>query len=72
MKILYSRGDQAFIVEKDGKFYLVNIVTKKCVIANPPDSPDMFLKHGYFEDANITASIYAQINQLLFNYLKNN
>jgi hypothetical protein len=52
MKVEFVRGDNIFIVEKDGVFYIVNLITRKVEKADPPNMPDMFLKFGYFEDAD--------------------
>jgi len=50
MKIKFVRGQDIFIVEKDGKYYLVNLELESCSLAEPPNIPDMFLKFGYFEE----------------------
>lgn len=65
MRILYRRENQ-FIVEKDKKFYLVNLQTKKATLAEPPDKPDMFLRLGYFQDANLNAAEFVKINSIMF------
>lgn len=66
MKIHFQRENQ-FIVEKDKNFYLVNLGTDGYVLADPPDSPDMFLKLGYFEDPEINKEIEEKINKILEN-----
>lgn len=49
MEIMFKRGEDTFIVKREGMFYLVDLYTKKVTRAIPPDAPDMFTKFGYFE-----------------------
>ena len=53
-KVLYSRGGQSYIVERDGNYYLINPASDSCILAKPPNMPDMFLKQGYFDVADNT------------------
>ena len=51
--VMFVRGDQAYIALYHKKYYLVNIFTGKALLANPPDTPDMFLKFGYFDEVEV-------------------
>jgi hypothetical protein len=64
IEILSSRGGQAFIIRYNKEYYLVNVPNGTCTKARPPDRPDMFLKYGYFEDANVDASTKAKIESI--------
>lgn len=73
MKILMQRGDRIFLVEQTGTYYLVNLDRKQATKANPPDSPDMFLKLGYFEDVDsILLEEKDQVIDILKAHLKAN
>lgn len=52
MKLIAKRDGGTYIVEKDGKYYLVNVFTQNVTLAKPSNGPGMFLKFGYFEDVD--------------------
>ena len=47
IKVLFTRGEEIYIVSKDGLFYLVNLDTKNKPAVS--EFADSFLKFGYFE-----------------------
>lgn len=50
MEVKFKRiGQDVFIVEYLKKYYLVDIIKNKNIKAKPSNSPQMFLKQGYFE-----------------------
>ena len=73
MVAMYSNG-QSFIVKNDGKYFLVGVVEDEIgtpVLAEPPTSPDMFLRFGYFEEVtnkevgkNIIEKIKSKIEKM--------
>jgi len=65
IKILAQRGDYQFLVKRDSTFYLVNIKEMSAKVATPFNSPDIFLKMGYFQDAVLTTKIEMQIREIL-------
>jgi len=72
MKIEFQRGSSdIFIVNNNGKYYLVNVNRGTCSLANPPELPSMFLKFGYFEDVNdiyVKEATKEKVRQLIDNY----
>lgn len=50
MKIEYQRGPNTFIIKDGGNYYLIDIQKEVIREARPNNSPDMFLKFGYFEE----------------------
>lgn len=69
MKILFEREGGAYIVEQGEKFYLVNAGTGRVEVADPPDTPAMFLKWGYFDAVKeVSISIREEIYQALKRY----
>jgi hypothetical protein len=67
-KVIRKRDGGSYIVECDGMFYLVNPDSGICILANPPNMPDMFLKQGYFEacsNDDLSNEVFGEILQLL-------
>ncbi len=62
MKILCQRGNDTFLVENDSKYFLVNAKTKTKLEV---DSPDMVYRQGYCEEAEITAKLVQDIEEIL-------
>ena len=50
VKVLFTRGEGIYIVEKDNLFYLVNLGTNNKPFVS--EFVDSFLKFGYFTEAN--------------------
>lgn len=66
MKVEFKRGEDTYIVEHNGQYYLVSIDAKKIAKADPPNRPDMFLKFGYFEEVDaVPVTVRNQILELL-------
>lgn len=55
MKAEFVRGGNTFVIEEAGVYYLVNTDERSVLKARPAGSPAMFLKFGYFEDAEDTS-----------------
>jgi len=73
MEILFNRGNEAYIVKQNGKFYLVNLISEKAVVAIPPNSPDMFLKFGYFENVKkLAEDVTKRIEKIMQAYFSKN
>ena len=49
IKVLFTRGEGIYIVQRDNLFYLVNLETKRKPFVS--EFVDSFLKFGYFTDA---------------------
>lgn len=65
MRIEMRRGDM-FIVQDNGAFYLVNLYKNNATKAEPPDSADIFLKAGMWEDAGkVDAKTLAEVKEAL-------
>ncbi len=66
VKVLFTRGEGCYIVQKDSIYYLVNIETNmKPLISEFAES---FLKFGYFEKVtNISKEELSAIQTLLSN-----
>lgn len=60
MNIVAQRGksNELFIVEYNQEYYLVNIDNRTYAKASPANSPDMFLRYGYF---NAVKKVKAEI-----------
>lgn len=50
LKVLFTRGEGCYIVQKNELFYLVNLDTDIKPFAS--EFVDSFLKFGYFEEVN--------------------
>lgn len=50
IKVLFTRGEGIYIVQKDKLFYLVNLGTKNKPFVS--EFVDSFLKFGYFTEVN--------------------
>lgn len=50
IKVLFTRGEGIYIVQKDKLFYLVNLGTKSKPFVS--EFVDSFLKFGYFTEVN--------------------
>ena len=50
IKVLFTRGEGIYIVQKDTLFYLVNLETKNKPFVS--EFVDSFLKFGYFTQVN--------------------
>ena len=50
VKVLFTRGEGIYIVEKEGLFYLINLETKNKPFVS--EFVDSFLKFGYFTKAD--------------------
>ena len=48
IKVLFTRGDGIYIVQKNNLFYLVNLETNNKPFVS--ESVDTFLKFGYFTE----------------------
>lgn len=48
IKVLYTRGDGIYVVQKDNYFYLVNLQLK--TKSPKKEYVESFLKFGYFEE----------------------
>lgn len=63
MQAIMNDGN-SYIVKHKEEFYLVNLDTRTAMKANPPNSPDMFLRFlPYAED---TEELPAELEQELF------
>lgn len=62
MKILCQRGDDTFLVENDSKYFLVDTGTKTKMEV---DSPGVVYRQGYCEEAEITAKLVQDIEEIL-------
>ena len=58
MEVLYKRGKLIYLIHSNGKFYTIHLYRE--TISEIPD-PDMFIKQGYVEEANVGGETYQQI-----------
>lgn len=66
MELIAKREGGTYIVKYNEEYYLINIFTRTKQLADPPDSPDMFLKFGYFENADeISVADKMKIEELI-------
>lgn len=66
MRIEMSRGSGRYIVQDNGTFYLVNLYKSNATKAEPPDSAEIFLKAGMWEDAGkVDAKTLAEVKEAL-------
>lgn len=66
MRIEMSRGKDRYIVQDNGIFYLVNLIQNEAIQAEPPDSADIFLKAGLWDDAGkVDSKTLAEIKEAL-------
>lgn len=66
MRIEMSRGKDRHIVQDNGIFYLVDLMKNEAIQAEPPDSADIFLKAGMWEDAGkVDSKTLAEIKEAL-------
>ena len=70
MTVDRQRGD-TFIVQHEGRFYLIDFYSEKVRDAHPPDKPDEFLRAGYFEDVGaIGKPTREHLEEILANHLQ--
>ena len=70
MKIIAARGNDRFIVEESGKYFLVDLMRGESTVARPPESPDIFLKSGGWldvDESKLTAKTREEINAAMKN-----
>lgn len=68
MNIVAQRGESnnIFLVEHNQEYYLVNIANRTYAKAVPANSPDMFLRFGYF---NAVKKVKAEIANQVWSVL---
>ena len=64
MKLLTQRGDDQFLVEDDGKTYLINTADKTI---NTIEDPNIIYKLGYCEDPDPSVEQFEILSEIIKN-----